>query len=126
MAAFPYPPEVEHSMRALYRSLRENGRRYAAEAAKLGHGGTDYVAALLGCDPTTIRQGEADLAALRARPLDDVAPDARVRRPGGGRKKLGWQTWGEAPLWSPARSSVQRAPRAFVKRTFPHPVQSTP
>lgn len=89
MADFPYLPEVEHSMRALYRSLRENDRRrYAAvEAAKLGRGGTDYIATLLGCDPTTIRQGTADLADLRARPLDDIGPDDRVRRAGGGRKK---------------------------------------
>ena len=59
-AAFPYPAEVEKAMQVMYRSLRENDRRrYAAvEAAKLGHGGTDYVAALLDCDPKTIRRGQ--------------------------------------------------------------------
>ena len=41
----PYPRDVEQTMRAFYRSLRENDRRrYAAiEAAKLGHGGIEYI-----------------------------------------------------------------------------------
>ena len=45
-----YSPEIEHSMRMFYDSLSEKDRRrYAAiEARKLGHGGTEYVAALLG------------------------------------------------------------------------------
>jgi hypothetical protein len=61
----PYPPAVERMMRRLYHSLRENDRRrYAAiETAKLGHGGTEYIAALLGCDPKTIRQGVGELEA---------------------------------------------------------------
>ena len=56
----PYNAEIEHSMRIFYNSLSEKDRRrYAAiEAAKLGHGGTDYIATLLGCDPKTIRQGQ--------------------------------------------------------------------
>ena len=58
-----YSPGIEHSMRIFHDSLSEKGRRrYAAiEAAKLGHGGLQYIAALLGCDPKTIRQGQADL-----------------------------------------------------------------
>src|SRR5512147_469909 len=58
-----YSVEVETQMVYLYRSLSEKDRRrYAAiEAAKLGHGGIDYVATLLGCDPKTIRQGQQDL-----------------------------------------------------------------
>ena len=50
---------------------------YAAiEAAKLGDGGTAYIATLLGCDPKTIRQGQEDL---------DHLPDElgdRVRKQG--------------------------------------------
>jgi len=48
-----YPGRVERHMQALYRSLSEKDRRrYAAvEAEKLGHGGVQYVADLLGCDP---------------------------------------------------------------------------
>jgi hypothetical protein len=71
-------------MQALYRSLRENDRRrYAAvEAAKLGHGGLDYIAALLGCDPKTIRHGQHDIEQLRQQPLPEVVPADRVRKKG--------------------------------------------
>ena len=35
---------------------------YAAiEATKLGHGGVEYIARVLGCDPKTIRQGQTEL-----------------------------------------------------------------
>jgi hypothetical protein len=73
-----YSPEIEHSMRMFHDSLSEKDRRrYAAiEAAKLGHGGIEYVAIVLGCDPKTIRQGQQDL---------DLLPDAlgkRVRQKG--------------------------------------------
>src|SRR3954469_5333358 len=61
-----YSPEIEHSMRMFHVSLSEKDRRrYAAiEAAKLGHGGTEYISTLLGCDPKTIRQGQHDLGQL--------------------------------------------------------------
>jgi len=87
-ATFPYPPNVERAMQTLYRSLRENDRRrYAAvEAAKLGHGGLDYITTLLGCDPKTVRHGQQDLEQLADQDLEDIDPDRRVRRPGGGRK----------------------------------------
>jgi hypothetical protein len=77
-----YSPEIEHSMRMFHDSLSEKDRRrYAAiEAAKLGHGGLDYISTLLGCDPKTIRQGQQDLDQLPDG-LDD-----RVRKTGGGRK----------------------------------------
>jgi hypothetical protein len=73
-----YNAEIEHSMRMFYNSLSEKDRRrYAAiEAAKLGHGGIEYIATLLGCDPKTIRQGRHDL---------DQLPDGlggRVRKKG--------------------------------------------
>jgi hypothetical protein len=87
-ATFPYPPDVERAMQTLYRSLRENDRRRSAavEVAKLGHGGLDYIATLLGCDPKTVRQGQNDLQQLADQDLQDIAPDDRVRRRGGGRK----------------------------------------
>ncbi len=58
-----YTPEVEWMMQRLFDSLKENDRRrYAAiEAAKLGHGGIEYVAGVLGCDPKTIRLGLGEL-----------------------------------------------------------------
>ncbi len=73
-----YSPEIEHSMRMFYDSLSEKDRRrYAAiEAAKLRHGGIEYVATLLGCDPKTIRQGQQDLDHLP----DDLGE--RVRKKG--------------------------------------------
>jgi hypothetical protein len=70
-----YPEGVERLMRRLFGSLKESDRRrYAAiEAAKLGHGGIEYIASVLGCNPKTIRlgltelEGEAELDTGRAR-----------------------------------------------------------
>lgn len=79
----PYSRDVEQIMRSFYYSLRENDRRrYAAvEAAKLGHGGIEYIAGVLGIDPKTIRHGRRDLVDLPER------PEPRVRKAGGGRKR---------------------------------------
>jgi hypothetical protein len=70
-----YTAGVERLMRRLFDSLKERDRRrYAAvEATKLGHGGVEYIAGVLGCDPKTIRLGlkeleaEADLDTGRSR-----------------------------------------------------------
>jgi hypothetical protein len=61
-----YPDKIEREMQVFYSSLSEKDRRrYAAiEAAKLGHGGREYIATVLGCDPKTIRHGQRDLEAL--------------------------------------------------------------
>lgn len=74
----PFTPEVEQVVKTMYLSLREKDRRrYAAvEAAKLGHGGIEYIATLLDCDPKTIRQGRRDLE-----DLPDVPPE-RCRKKG--------------------------------------------
>jgi len=74
-----YSTKVETRMRAFYDSLSEKDRRrYAAvEAEKLGHGGTEYVAALFACDPNTIRRGWEDVDQL---PQD--AAESRVRKKG--------------------------------------------
>ena len=75
-----YSAKVEARMRAFYESLSEKDRRrYAAvEAEKLGHGGTEYIAALFGCDPNTVRRGREDMDQL---PQD--AAEGRVRKKGG-------------------------------------------
>lgn len=75
-----YNAKVEARMRAFYESLSEkDGRRYAAvEAEKLDHGGTEYIAALFGCDPNTVRRGWEDVDEL---PHD--AAEGRVRKKGG-------------------------------------------
>jgi hypothetical protein len=59
-----YAPEIERMMRRLFDSLKESDRRrYAAiEAAKLGHGGIEYIARVLGCDPKTIQRGIEELS----------------------------------------------------------------
>lgn len=58
-----YSADVEAMMKRLSSWLSEKDRRrYAAvEAAKLGHGGIEYISGLLSCDPKTIRQGLQDL-----------------------------------------------------------------
>jgi hypothetical protein len=73
-----YGIQVERMMKRLYQTLSEKDRRrYAAvEAAKLGHGGVEYVATVLGCDAKTIGQGRADLE-LEADPAA-----GRVRKKG--------------------------------------------
>ena len=79
-----YAPEIERKMKKLFDSLSEDDRRrYAAvEATKLGHGGIEYIAKLLECDPKTIRRGLAELE--EGADLDT----SRVRKKGGGRKAL--------------------------------------
>jgi hypothetical protein len=58
-----YGEVIERAMKKFFDSLSEkNRRRYAAvEVAKLGHGGLEYVARVLGCDVKTIEQGREEL-----------------------------------------------------------------
>jgi hypothetical protein len=74
-----YAEQLEREMKKFYDSLSEKDRRrYAAvEAAKLGHGGIEYVARVLGCDAKTIWHGQQDLAAL------SLDTRERVRKKGG-------------------------------------------
>jgi len=74
-----YALEVERKMKRFFDWLSEKDRRrYAAvEAAKLGHGGVEYVARVLRCDPKTIWQGMKDLE----EPQDAAA--GRIRKKGG-------------------------------------------
>lgn len=60
-----YSSDVERQMKRFYRSLNERDRRrYAAvEAMKLGHGGIEYIARVLGCDSKTIAKGINELQA---------------------------------------------------------------
>jgi hypothetical protein len=79
-----YEPYVEERMRGFWQTLSEKDRRRycALEAARLGRGGREYVAKVLGCSKRTIERGAAELDDL---PRDPAA--GRVRRAGGGRKK---------------------------------------
>lgn len=76
-----YDKALELKMQRLFATLSEKDRRrYAAiEAAKLGHGGLDYIARLFDIDPKTVRRGLRELE----HPDDPAGP--RVRKPGGGR-----------------------------------------
>ena len=62
-----YSEELERQMSRLYDSLKEcDRRRYAAvEAAKMGHGGIEYISRVLGCDPQTIRHGISEMESDR-------------------------------------------------------------
>ena len=73
-----YTAEIEGKMQRFFGWLSEKDRRrYAAiEAAKLGHGGIEYMARILACDPKTIRQGLHELE----EPMDAAA--GRIRKNG--------------------------------------------
>lgn len=79
-----YSPEIEEQMRGFHQSLSEKDRRRfaALEARRLGHGGIEYVANVLGCSRRTIERATDELKEL---PDDPAA--GRTRRPGAGRKK---------------------------------------
>ena len=74
-----YSQAVEANMQKLSRSFNERDRRrYAAvEAEKIGHGGTAYIAELLGIDPKTIRQGKQELDAEGELDTDRVRKKGR-------------------------------------------------
>ena len=75
-----YENEIELKMQRLFATLsEEDRRRYAGiEAAKLGHGGIDYVSGLFDMDPKTVRRGLTELE------LPDDLAQSRVRKKRGG------------------------------------------
>ena len=79
----PYAPELEQTMRQFYASLSEKDRRrYAGvEALKLGQGGRNYIARVLGCSRRTVTTGAREVSGLPGRDVEQ-----RIRQPGGGRK----------------------------------------
>lgn len=81
----PYRPEIEQAVKKYYATLSEKDRRrYAAiEALKLGHGGQNYIAELLGCSEKTVSRGLIDLEGLPEHPQCE----ASLRKPGGGRPR---------------------------------------
>ena len=79
----PYAPEIEAAMKHFYNSLDEkNRRRYAGiEALKLGLGGRNYIARVLGCSRRTVTRGAKEDSGLSGQETE-----ARIREVGGGRK----------------------------------------
>ncbi len=77
------PVELKAAIVLFYSLLDEKQRRLYAgvEAMKLGHGGDQQIAELLGMDPSTVARGRRELL------MRDVALDG-VRRKGGGRRAV--------------------------------------
>jgi hypothetical protein len=75
--------DIQRKLRRLWPHLNERGRRMlaAAEAVDIGHGGVSEVSRACGLSRVTITKGISELG---ERPL----AEDRIRRPGGGRKKL--------------------------------------
>jgi hypothetical protein len=89
--------------------LDEKQRRIlvAVEATVLGHGGISEVATSTGVSRQTISAGMADLAALRSS-ANEAIPSNRIRRTGGGRKKV---TEHDSTLMSDLESLVEPTTR---------------
>ena len=73
-----YSPDAEEAMCRLFDSLNERDRRLyaAAEAVKLGRGGSLYLTRLFDCDPKTIRRG------IREIQQQPCLPPGRSRKKG--------------------------------------------
>jgi transposase len=77
---------IKTKYRGLVPLMDERMRRQwaASEATAYGWGGIQAVAQATGLSPTTIRKGQAELAARAVQP--EIAVTVRLRRPGAGRK----------------------------------------
>lgn len=77
------PDELKAAILLFYSLLDEQQRRLFAglESVKLGHGGDSMVAGFLGLDPHTVARGRQQL-------LDQNVMSGRMRRSGGGRKRV--------------------------------------
>ncbi|MCI5140538.1 MAG: ISAzo13 family transposase, partial [Candidatus Electrothrix sp. ATG1] len=80
-------------MRRYYLSLNERDRRrYAGvEALKIGHGGQNYIAKILGCSKRTVRKGTREISGLSMLEVNEKIGNlplesVRIRKTGGGRK----------------------------------------
>lgn len=85
-----YPLEAEERMHYFYRSLNEKDRRLYAglEALRIGHGGRNYIAKVLGCSRNTVSKGACEISHLPKKQVEQF-----IRQPGGGRKSYEL-TWG--------------------------------
>ena len=77
-----YESAIEEKMKLFYDNLSEKDKRYYAgiEAVKLGHGGVQYLAHILGCSRQTISKGVEDLE------NKSLLGKNHIRNSGGGRK----------------------------------------
>ena len=88
MQIAPAIEQIESKYRSLASVLDERARRHwaATEARAYGWGGVSAVSDATGMSPNTIRKGLAELEARQAEPDGEVT--ARLRKAGGGRKRL--------------------------------------
>ena len=97
-----YASEIEVAMQRFYNSLNEKDRRrYAGiEALKLGLGGRNYIARVLGCSRRTVTKGAKEVSGLSGKETEarirtaQPATPARIRAAGGGRKPYA-QHWAD-------------------------------
>ena len=77
--------QLEEKYRVMAPVLHERSRRLwaASEARSIGYGGVSAVAGATGISRDTIHQGLHEISGTK-----DTAPLSRIRRAGGGRKKL--------------------------------------
>ena len=80
--------QIERKYRSLACVLDERARRHwaASEARAYGWGGVSAVSEATGMSPNTIRKGLVELEAREVEP--DAEVSSRLRKPGGGRKRL--------------------------------------
>jgi len=85
-----YPLEAEERMHYFYHRLNEKDRRLYAglEALRIGHGGRNYIAKVLGCSRNTVSKGACEISHLPKKEVEQF-----IRQPGGGRKSY-VVTWG--------------------------------
>jgi Rhodopirellula transposase DDE domain len=81
---------VQDKYRSLAPIMDERVRRHwaASEATALGWGGITLVAQATGLSPVTIRQGIAEIKDSATATADEAERNTRIRRLGGGRKRL--------------------------------------
>jgi len=78
-----YSPAEEERMRHFYNLLNEKERRLYAgiEALRVGHGGRNYIAEVLGCSRNTVSKGACEVSSLPKKQIEES-----IRQSGGGRK----------------------------------------
>ena len=92
-------------------------RRWAAtEALALGWGGISAVAEATGLSLNTVRMGIAESRSTEVDP-DDPANDPRIRRPGGGRKRLARQIVHSSPTGGPRQPRHPRRSQSPFRST---------
>ena len=82
MSLQPYAPEIETTMKNFYDSLNEKDRRrYAGiEALKLGRGGRNYIARVLGCSRRTVTKGAQEVSGLSQKDVSDTTSSKKTFR----------------------------------------------